>query len=153
MTDELLWGVKAIASEIGREPRSTYHLLEAGHLPPAKKVGNRWVVSRQTLWAWLRGEVQILPSPLEPRHPPKPPKPRNPTDDWLPGRAFKALLDAGIPVTAESLSQADPEAVLKLPGFGLRSLRGMHEWLRENGVEPKPYRAPPRRSYQRRKRD
>jgi len=45
---DLVWGVKAIAAEINRNERQTFHLLENGHLP-AKKVGGRWVSSRTKL--------------------------------------------------------------------------------------------------------
>jgi hypothetical protein len=55
--DELIWGVQAIAHEIQREPRQTYHLLSTGELPVAKKVGGRWVVSRQRLRAFFAGEA------------------------------------------------------------------------------------------------
>jgi hypothetical protein len=48
---EILWGVPAIAAAIGRTARATYHMLESGHLPGAKKVGGRWCVSRRSLVA------------------------------------------------------------------------------------------------------
>jgi hypothetical protein len=38
----VVWGVEAIAAEIGRAPRAVYHMLESGHLPGAVKFGNRW---------------------------------------------------------------------------------------------------------------
>ena len=40
--DRPLWGAEAIAREINRAPRATYHLLENGHLD-ADRVGGRWV--------------------------------------------------------------------------------------------------------------
>ena len=47
---DLLWGVRAIAADIGRSERSTYHLLEK-KLLPAQKYGGKWVASRQGLRA------------------------------------------------------------------------------------------------------
>lgn len=60
MTDKaekipLLWGVSAIAGEIGRTPRQTHHMLEQGHLP-AKKVGGRWCANRADLVAFFKME-------------------------------------------------------------------------------------------------
>jgi hypothetical protein len=45
---DLVWGVVAIAQEINRNSRQTYHLLESRRLP-AKKVGNRWCSSKTAL--------------------------------------------------------------------------------------------------------
>jgi len=45
---DLVWGIRAIADEIGRNPRQCFHLLENGRLP-AKRVGGRWVTSRAAL--------------------------------------------------------------------------------------------------------
>jgi len=52
----ILWGAEAIAREIGRPVRATFHLLEAGELP-ARKVGGRWAVDRDVLIAFFRGET------------------------------------------------------------------------------------------------
>jgi hypothetical protein len=46
---DLIWGTPAIADAINRNPRVTHHLLKNGRLHGAKKVGSRWVVSRQAL--------------------------------------------------------------------------------------------------------
>jgi hypothetical protein len=43
--DRLIWGVPAIAEEIDRTPRQTWHLLNSGLLP-AKKVGAKWVATK-----------------------------------------------------------------------------------------------------------
>jgi hypothetical protein len=51
----LIWGAAAIAREIGRSLRATFHLLEKGHLP-ARKVGAAWVADREVLKAFFRGE-------------------------------------------------------------------------------------------------
>jgi hypothetical protein len=48
VADDLLWGVKAIAKEIGQNERMTYWRLENGQLP-AGKTGNVYVASRQAL--------------------------------------------------------------------------------------------------------
>ncbi|WP_342643906.1 DNA-binding protein [Rhodoligotrophos ferricapiens] len=49
---DLLWEVAAIAKLIGRSERQTFNLLAGGQLP-AKKVGGRWVASRQKLIAFF----------------------------------------------------------------------------------------------------
>ncbi len=46
--NDLLWGVRAIAQEVGRSERQTLYLLETGQLP-AEKVGQRWCSSRKGL--------------------------------------------------------------------------------------------------------
>jgi hypothetical protein len=48
VADDLLWGVKAIAKEIGQSERMTYWRPENGQLP-AGKTGNVYVASRQAL--------------------------------------------------------------------------------------------------------
>ena len=50
--DDLLWGVEAIAAEIGRPQRWCYYQLEKGYLP-AGKSGQLWVASRQALRAYF----------------------------------------------------------------------------------------------------
>lgn len=47
-TADLIWGCKAIAQEINRTERQTYHMLEKGVLP-ADKVGKIWVARRSRL--------------------------------------------------------------------------------------------------------
>jgi hypothetical protein len=46
--NDLLWSVRAIAAEIGRTERQTYHMLTLGQLP-AERVGGRWCASRSGL--------------------------------------------------------------------------------------------------------
>lgn len=46
---ELLWGADAIAKELGRTVKSTFHMLESGHLPFARKIKGRWCASRTKL--------------------------------------------------------------------------------------------------------
>jgi hypothetical protein len=45
---DLLWGVEAIAAEIGQTPRQTYYQLEKGQLPAGKQRG-KWISSRSRL--------------------------------------------------------------------------------------------------------
>ncbi len=54
LASDLVWGVQAIAREIGRNPRQTFHLLENGKLP-AGKVGGRWCASRAGLRQFFAG--------------------------------------------------------------------------------------------------
>lgn len=51
---DLIWGADAIAIELGRTRRATFHLLENGEIP-AKKVGGRWVASRDALRKHFEG--------------------------------------------------------------------------------------------------
>lgn len=46
---DLVWGVSEIAQLIGRTERQTYHMVQKGHLPMVKQVGERYVASRQKL--------------------------------------------------------------------------------------------------------
>jgi hypothetical protein len=62
---DLLWGAEAIGAAIGRSPRAAFHMLEAGLLP-AKRVGRRWVASREKLLRAVIGdsvsrETEVLP--------------------------------------------------------------------------------------------
>lgn len=52
---EILWGAAAIAREIDRSERQTYHMLEAGELP-ARKIANRWCCTRRALRRLFEGE-------------------------------------------------------------------------------------------------
>jgi hypothetical protein len=47
-TADALWGAAEIGRAIGKNPRQTFHLLEARALP-AKKVLGQWVASRKRL--------------------------------------------------------------------------------------------------------
>jgi hypothetical protein len=40
-SDEVIWGVRAIAREINRDERAAAHLLRKG-LPGAKRIGGKW---------------------------------------------------------------------------------------------------------------
>jgi hypothetical protein len=52
--DRPLWGAEAIAREINRAPRATYHLLEKGHLD-ADRIGGRWVSTPRRLRGQFAG--------------------------------------------------------------------------------------------------
>lgn len=51
---DLIWGVDAIAKEIDRTPRQTFHLCSQGEIP-ARKIGGRWVIERGTLISFFAG--------------------------------------------------------------------------------------------------
>jgi hypothetical protein len=48
LSADLLWGVDAIADEIGLTRRQTYYQLESGRLPAMKQAG-KWTASRSGL--------------------------------------------------------------------------------------------------------
>jgi len=50
LSEDLLWGVEAIAAEIGKTSRQTFHLIETKQIPAAK-IGGRIVASRAKLRA------------------------------------------------------------------------------------------------------
>jgi hypothetical protein len=56
LSNDVIWGVQAIASEIGRTRRQAYNLLETGKLP-ASKFGGRWVSSRSRLRAHFKALI------------------------------------------------------------------------------------------------
>ena len=55
--DAPIWGARAIASEIKRTERQTFHLLQLKRLP-ATKVGVTWVTSRRRLQRALGVEAE-----------------------------------------------------------------------------------------------
>ena len=52
-TRQLVWGAPAIAARINRTERATYHMLESGQLPGAKKVAGRWCFDPAAFYASL----------------------------------------------------------------------------------------------------
>jgi hypothetical protein len=50
---DVVWGAASIGDVIGRNVRSTFHLLESGLLP-ARKVGGVWAADREALRAFFR---------------------------------------------------------------------------------------------------
>jgi hypothetical protein len=56
LADDLVWGCKAIAIEIGRTERQIFWLLESGALP-AKKIGGRWCARRSALCHFFSGNA------------------------------------------------------------------------------------------------
>jgi hypothetical protein len=53
---DLLWGAAAIGEVIGRTPKQVFHMLESGHIPPARKKGGKWVVSESKLREFFEAE-------------------------------------------------------------------------------------------------
>jgi hypothetical protein len=62
-----LWGVDAIAGELGLNRRQTYYQLETGKLPARKQAG-KWIASRSGLRRYfasvIAGEVRHAPGAL-----------------------------------------------------------------------------------------
>lgn len=54
---DLIWGVGPIGKEIGRTYQQTYHMIQAGHLPPVRQVGQRYVASRKALIEFFTNEA------------------------------------------------------------------------------------------------
>jgi hypothetical protein len=42
MKTKIIWGVKAIAEEIGRSEKACFHALQQGKIPGARKIAGRW---------------------------------------------------------------------------------------------------------------
>lgn len=53
---DLIWGVQAIADIIGRSYPQTYHLIQGGHLPVVRQLGERYFVSRAKLVEFFLGD-------------------------------------------------------------------------------------------------
>ncbi|WP_347879916.1 helix-turn-helix domain-containing protein [Tianweitania aestuarii] len=51
---DLVWGLDEISHLLGRTRRQTHFLLIGGHIPPARKLGGRWVVSKRALTAFFQ---------------------------------------------------------------------------------------------------
>lgn len=49
---DLLWGAESMAPVIGRTPRQVHNMLVRGLLP-ARKIGTRWVITRDALIAFF----------------------------------------------------------------------------------------------------
>jgi hypothetical protein len=64
IADDLLWGVEAIAREIGQPVRQVYWVLEKGELP-AGKSGRVWVASRQALRKHYQALTGKTPAPAK----------------------------------------------------------------------------------------
>lgn len=54
---DLIWGVEAIGKLIGRSYQQTYHMIQAGHLPMVKQIGERYVASRSKLIAFFMDDA------------------------------------------------------------------------------------------------
>ncbi|OWV79581.1 hypothetical protein ATY77_26705 [Rhizobium sp. R634] len=51
---DLVWGAEEIGLLIGRSTRQAFALLEGNHIP-CRKVGGRWVASRNELLNFFKG--------------------------------------------------------------------------------------------------
>ena len=58
LRDDLLWGCKAIADELGLDRRAVFYLLQTGKLP-ATKTGNIWTTTRSRLRRHFEGDVTL----------------------------------------------------------------------------------------------
>ncbi|MCJ8026574.1 hypothetical protein KYK30_21950 [Shinella yambaruensis] len=54
---DLIWGIADIAKVIHRTERQAYHMIQSGHLPMVKRVGERYVASRAKLVAFFTETV------------------------------------------------------------------------------------------------
>jgi hypothetical protein len=48
-TPTLIWGARDIAAHIGKTERATFHMLELGQIPGAKKFGKQWALNPAVL--------------------------------------------------------------------------------------------------------
>ena len=53
---DLIWGLNNIAKEVGRSYQQLHHMVRAGHLPPVRQIGQRYVVSRKALIEFFHGQ-------------------------------------------------------------------------------------------------
>lgn len=93
---ELLWGAAAIAKAIGRTERATFHALEKGELPGARKIAGRWCFDPAVFREYMRGRDSSDRKTM-------------PVDD--PSRSFSdsVLPSAMIFAGAEMLKRADDD--------------------------------------------
>ena len=54
---DLVWGVGSIGKLIGRTYQQTYHMIQMGHLPMVRRVGERYVASRSEIERFFTGEA------------------------------------------------------------------------------------------------
>jgi hypothetical protein len=59
MTTEkrFVWGCKGIAEAIGRSEKATFHALQDGKIPGAKKIAGRWALDLQLFAAAFQSEA------------------------------------------------------------------------------------------------
>lgn len=53
---DVIWGIEDISQAIGQSFAATAYMLKKGHIP-ARKVGERWVASRQKLIDFFAGDA------------------------------------------------------------------------------------------------
>jgi hypothetical protein len=66
---DLIWGVAAIADEIGLTERQAGYLIRNGNLP-AKRIGPRYFIRRSELIEFCSGAGPVTPRRYRPRPPP-----------------------------------------------------------------------------------
>jgi hypothetical protein len=47
----IVWGARDIAATIGRTERATFHMLERGQVPGARKIAGRWCLDPEVFFA------------------------------------------------------------------------------------------------------
>ena len=57
LRDDLIWGIRGIAEEIGKSERQAFHLVDTGQIPTAK-IGGRIVASRLRLREHFRALLE-----------------------------------------------------------------------------------------------
>jgi hypothetical protein len=53
---QIIWGAAAIAAALGTTRGRTFHMLESGALPGARKIAGRWCITRAALLRIFEGE-------------------------------------------------------------------------------------------------
>lgn len=53
--------VREVAALLGVGPSTVYQMLRSGELP-ARRAGDRWIISRRRVLAWLDGDDQVTAS-------------------------------------------------------------------------------------------
>lgn len=49
--EQIIWGAREIAKVLGRSEKGTFHALESGNVPGAKKIAGRWALSMRVFLA------------------------------------------------------------------------------------------------------
>lgn len=57
---DVVWGAPAIAAAINRPVRATYHMLESGTLPGAKKIAGRWCFAPSVFYDAVTGPQESV---------------------------------------------------------------------------------------------
>jgi hypothetical protein len=68
-----VWGAKEIGVAINRSERATFHMLEKGQVPGAKKIAGRWCLDPDVFFAAFRPVVAPEEAADAPAASPAPP--------------------------------------------------------------------------------